>query len=358
MSEFFKNLKVIELASVLAGPSAGMFFAELGAKVLKIENKAAGGDATRGWRLPGESADGPSAYFCAVNYGKEHRFLDLRNPEERAELYREVGDADIVLSNYRADTAEKLGVDEAALRHIKPDLIFIQLDGFDASDRVAYDVVLQAETGWISMTGHPEGPVAKLPVALIDLLAGHQMKEAALLALLKKARSGEGSMVRVSLEKSSLAALANQATNYLMGAHVAQPMGTAHPNIAPYGDSFLSADAKRVLLAVGSDAQFAKLCQLLGAPEMAEQTQFASNAQRVIHRKALVGALQPLIAAMTVKDLEAALQREGVPYGVVRSLDEVLQSESAASMMLEAPLEGIMTKRLSGNAFSTDFLKI
>ncbi|MCA1752162.1 MAG: CoA transferase, partial [Flavobacteriales bacterium] len=153
MSEFFKDLKVVELAAVLAGPSAGMFFAELGAEVIKVENKPAGGDATREWRLPGETKDGPSAYFCSVNWGKTHLFLDLRDSADRDRLYSEIADADIVLTNYRAETAAKLGVAYADLAALNDNLIFIGLDGFEHSDKAAYDVVLQAETGWISMTG-------------------------------------------------------------------------------------------------------------------------------------------------------------------------------------------------------------
>lgn len=119
MADFFKDLKVIELASVLAGPSVGMFFAELGAKVLKIENKAAGGDATRGWRLPGETMDGPSAYFCSINFGKSYLHLDLRSEADRTRLYKEMTDSDIVISNFRDETASKLKVDYASLKRLK-----------------------------------------------------------------------------------------------------------------------------------------------------------------------------------------------------------------------------------------------
>jgi crotonobetainyl-CoA:carnitine CoA-transferase CaiB-like acyl-CoA transferase len=356
MTTFFSGIKVIELASVLAGPSVGMFFAELGAKVIKIENKAAGGDATRGWRLPGENAAGPSAYFCAVNYGKEHIHLDLRRADDRALLYREVADADIVLGNYLEETSLKLGVDFETLKAHKPDLIFIQLDGFEHSTRLAYDVVLQAETGWISMTGSQSEAPAKLPVALIDILAGHQMKEAALLALLKHARTGQGSMVRCSLEKSSLAALANQASNYLMSNHVAKPMGTQHPNIAPYGDWYFSADGKKLVLAVGTDAQFEKLCDVLDVAVLAKQANFSSNVRRVANRNLLNAALGEAIASFTLADLEADFAQAGIPFGVVRQLDEVLTTATAKSMLLESEMEGHPTRRLSSIAFNAAFL--
>lgn len=347
----------MELAAVLAGPSAGMFFAELGAKVIKVENKPAGGDATRQWRLPGETTKGPSAYFCAVNYGKTHLFLDLSDNSDRERLYTEITDADILLTNYRAETAAKLGVGYEELSAINQGLIFIGLDGFEHSDKAAYDVVLQAETGWISMTGTDPAVPAKLPVALIDLLAGHQIKEAALLALLKRAKTGRGSFATCSLEKSSLAALANQATNYLMCGHVARPAGTLHPNIAPYGDSFLTADGRRLVLAVGSDAQFTKLCAVLETPSTATDPRFSTNTARVTHREALREILAKGLSAMPAKAAERELTEAGIPYGMVRTLDEVLESPTARCMRLSDSVEGREAVRLSGLAFTTDFLE-
>ncbi len=333
-----------------------MFFAELGAKVLKVENKTGGGDATRGWRLPEESAEGPSAYFCAINFGKEHVFLDLTLEADRCWLEQAVKDADIVLSNYRNNTAEKLGVSFERLAQIKPDLIFIQLDGFESHDRPAYDVVLQAETGWISMTGTDGSHLAKMPVALIDILAGHQMKEAALLALLKRERSNKGSYVRCSLEQSSLAALTNQATNYLMNGHVAAPIGTLHPNIAPYGDMFRTRDARQVVLAVGTDGQFAKLCEALAISDLYVDMRFQTNTHRVNNRAALQAKLAEAIAELELDALESALGEANIPYGVVRKLDEVLESPVAQSMVLESEVEGRHTRRLSSIAFNCDFL--
>lgn len=357
MTNFFKDMKVIELASVLAGPSAGMFFAELGAKVVKVENKPAGGDAVREWRLPGETKEGPSAYFCAVNYGKTYLPLDLKNQKDRAALNRHLTDADIVLSNFRQDTAAKLRLRYADITEVNPRVIHIGLDGFSSSDKAAYDVVLQAETGWISMTGSDADHPAKLPVALIDILAGHQMKEAALLALIKRERSGKGSDIRVSLEKSSLAALANQATNYLMCGHVATPIGTLHPNIAPYGDSFITADGRRMVTAAGSDAQFEKLCAVLDIPDTAGDVRFKTNTERTKNRAALSAVLAAAFIKADAATWEEALSRAGVPCGTVRKLDEVLESGTAEDMRLEDEIEGRKALRLSGLGFSVKFLE-
>lgn len=352
MEEFFKDLKVIELASVLAGPAAGMFFAELGAKVIKVENKNSGGDVTRSWRLPDEPGAGPSAYYAAPNYRKEPLMLNLLEPEARAQLAELIKDADLVLSNYVEKTARKLSVHWEDLRKLNPGLIFIQLDGFAASDRPAYDVVLQAETGWISMTGAAESQPAKLPVALIDIIAGHQLKEAALLGIIHQMRTGKGSLWRCNLEQASLSALANQATNYLMNGKVAKPSGTTHPNIAPYGDWFTSADKIRFVLAVGSDAQFEKLCEVLSCRGLSSDPRYITNTMRVANRTSLCAALQAAISSFPFATLTKNFEVQNIPFGEIKTLDKVLQSEAAEEMLRTENIEGRDTKRISGNAFT------
>ncbi len=357
MGGFFKDLKVIELASVLAGPSAGMFFAELGARVLKVENKRAGGDVTRSWRLNGESKDGVSAYYCSVNYAKEIYMLDLNNREDRDVILDEIATADIVLSNYQERTALKLGLNYAQLKLLNPKIIYVQLDGFGESQRPAFDVVLQAETGWISMTGTDSTKPAKLPVALIDVIAGHQLKEAALLAIIHRMRTGEGSLVRCNLEQSSLSALANQATNYLMEGAVAEPIGTLHPNIAPYGDWFFTSDHKKLVLAVGSDTQFKSFCESAALEALSEDARYATNAARVLNRPSLARAIAPAIALKPFKYWSEVWGVLNIPFGEIKDIGEVLQGAVAQSMVLEEDIEGKATKRLSGNAFSASFLQ-
>ena len=179
-----KGLKVIELASVLAGPAIGMFFAELGAKVIKVENRSKGGDMTRHWKLASESSSSPiSAYFSSVNYGKEYVDLNLEEASDRDRLYALMEDADIVVNNMKPSSAKRLGVDAHELKKNYPGLIIASLHGFAGeSNQVAFDIVLQAETGFISMCGS-EGHPAKIPVAVIDLIAAHQLKEAVKMAI-------------------------------------------------------------------------------------------------------------------------------------------------------------------------------
>lgn len=352
-----KDLLVIETAGVLAGPAVGMFFAELGARVIKVENPKAGGDVTRKWKLPSEDRVSPvSAYFSSVNFGKEHLFLNLTDEADRVQFDTLVAKADVLISNHMAADAEKLGLTRERLRALNPKLIHGHIRGYaDDAERPAYDVVLQAETGYISMTGTDTENPAKLPVAMIDILAAHQLKEGLLLALLQRGSSGKGAYVEVSLEEAALTGLVNQASNWLMAGHVAQPLGTLHPNIAPYGEVFTCSDGKKVVLAVGSNAQFRKLCDTLGLPAVNEDADFAENDSRVVNRTRLAELLAPAIAAFPQEQLLEKLRAYGVPAGAVNAIDTALSSPSAKRMTREEMMEGIRTLRISGNAFRSEY---
>lgn len=352
-----KDLLVIETAGVLAGPAVGMFFAELGARVVKVENPKAGGDITRKWKLPSEDPDSTaSAYFSSVNFGKEHLFLNLTDEAERVQFDGMVAKADVLISNHMAADAEKLGLTRERLRALNPDLIHGHIRGYaDDASRPAYDVVLQAETGYISMTGTDTENPAKLPVAMIDILAAHQLKEGLLLALLHLASSGKGAYVEVSLEEAALTGLVNQASNWLMAGHVAQPLGTLHPNIAPYGEVFTCSDGQRIVLAVGSNAQFRKLCDTLGLPGVSLDADFAENNSRVVNRIRLAALLAPAIAAFPQERLLEKLREKGVPAGAVNTIDAALSSPSAKRMTREEMMDGIRTLRISGNAFRSEY---
>ena len=334
-ADFFKGLKVVELASVLAGPSVGLFFAELGAEVLKVENKTTGGDVTRRWKLPGEPSDSLfSAYYASVNYGKTSILLDLSLEEERAEVLRLSADADVLISNFRAASAHRLGLDYRALAQLNPRLIYAQVNGFGALDaRPAFDVVLQAEAGFLYMNGEDGRPPVKMPVALIDLLAAHQLKEGILLALLRRQSTGKGSLVETSLLEAALASLANQSTNWLMGGVIPERMGTLHPNIAPYGELFRCRDGKEIVLAVGTESQFRALCGLLGRPEWAEDARFSVNSARVTHRSTLNELLSTALEDWNSVELAQACHREDIPVGIVRNMKEVFENPIARAMI-------------------------
>ncbi|MBK8227342.1 MAG: CoA transferase [Flavobacteriales bacterium] len=284
--------------------------------------------------------------------GQDHQRLNLKDAIDRARFDALLQDADVLITNHMAGDAEKLGLARERLSDLNPRLVHGHIKGFaDQPGRPAYDVVLQAECGYISMTGSGPDHPAKMPIALIDMLAAHQLKEGLLLALLHRERSGMGSYVEVSLEEAALAGLINQASNFLMADAVARPMGTLHPNIAPYGEVFRCADAGRIILAVGSDAQFRVLCALLGSPAAATDARFASNALRVRHRSALHDALSPAFASEARDPLLERLLKGGVPAGAVRSMDEVLATPAARRMTLRSEIDGAHTMRLRGNAF-------
>ncbi|WP_370392183.1 CaiB/BaiF CoA transferase family protein [uncultured Winogradskyella sp.] len=340
----FKNLKVVELASVLAGPLTGTFFAELGATVIKIENKLTDGDVTRRWKLPTESKEKPiSAYYSAANYSKESLSLNLKDSEDYEILVEHIKDADIVISNYKPNTARKLKLGYIDLKQYNPSLIYAELTGFGGNDsRPAFDVVLQAETGFMFMNGEPQRNPVKMPVALIDVLAAHHMKEAILCALIHRLKTGEGQHISMSLYECALASLANQATNWLMEGHIPQPMGTQHPNIAPYGDMYTTKDGRSLVLAIGSDKQFDNLCSLLNI----ECEEFRTNAQRLSKREMLNSKISDYIGKEVSGYWISELEQRNIPYGIVKNMKDVFEDEKAKKMLLYDIIEGVDTVRV------------
>jgi len=262
--------------------------------------------------------------------------------------------ADVVISNFKPASAKKLGMDAARLRQLNPRLIYAQLHAFGEEEALpAFDVVLQAEAGFLYMSGEPGRSPSKMPVALIDLLAAHQLKEGLLLALLHRERTGKGSTVSTSLLEAAVASLANQATNWLMEGHIPQPMGSQHPNIAPYGDVFLTADDKPVVIAAGTEQQFVRLCEQLGLPDLPADERFFQNARRVQQREALRAELAPAFKRLDRATLIKKLGEAGVPVGSIRNMKEVFDRPQAQRMVLEEPLpDGRMSRRVATVAFS------
>ncbi|WP_234986378.1 CaiB/BaiF CoA transferase family protein [Pontibacter lucknowensis] len=335
----FKNMLVFELASVLAGPSVGQFFAELGATVVKLENAATGGDVTRTWKLTTEQGSaGASTYFSAANWGKLSVGLDIREPTSLDVVHQLAAKADIVIASYKPGDAEKLQVDYGTLSQLNPRLIYGHITGYGAEDqRAGYDAVIQAESGFMYMNGSPDGPPTKMPVALMDILAAHQLKEGILTALLLRERTGEGRYVQVSLFDAAVSALANQGTNYLVAGHSPQRMGSEHPNIVPYGSVFTCKDGLPLVLAIGDDRQFRRLCQVLGEEALADHSHFATNNARVQHREAINQQLERLIRQQERAVLLQELHRLHVPAGAVNSIPEVFEQLQARRMLLTQP---------------------
>ncbi|CAN5639065.1 CaiB/BaiF CoA-transferase family protein [soil metagenome] len=351
--KIFKRIKVVEFSSVLAGPAVGMFFAELGATVIKIENKN-GGDLTRSWKQPGEPATlNISAYYHSVNWNKKVVFLDLKNEKDREQAFEELKDAEIMISNFKSGDDVKFGLDPASLKKQFPSLIIAIIKGFVDSDRLAYDAVLQAETGFMSMNGTPESGPLKMPVALIDLLAAHQLKEGILCAMIHRMKSGKGSIVETSLYESALAPLANQAANWLNNKMVPGLSGSLHPNIAPYGEVFYSEDNFQFIIAAGTDQQFIRLCGVIDLPELLVDLRFTKNTERVIHRKILAEILQQKFSKLSWEEIFKKLNAEKIPAGKIMNIKQVFESTSAAEMILvQNESDGSISKRVKTVAFT------
>ncbi|MBL4670154.1 MAG: CoA transferase [Flavobacteriales bacterium] len=342
------HLKVIELASVLAGPDVGMFFAEMGAQVVKIENKLLNGDVTRSWKSANENEDVKiSAYFSSVNWGKKHLFLNLNDDTDQQQVYDLITTADIVITNFKPGDDVKLGMDYTTLKSYNPTLIYGVINGYGSdSKRTAYDVVLQAETGFMFMNGTVESGPLKMPIALIDVLAAHQLKEGLLLALLKKEKTEKGSLVEVSLYDSAISSLKNQATNWLMNDLIPQAIGSLHPNIAPYGETFKTKDNKLLVLAIGNNKHFELLLTVLGAKKLLANKDYTSNQLRVINRISLSKKLSFYFKLQTKEKLMLQFLELNIPVGAINNLEAVFKSDNAQGLVLEEMIDGVNTKRV------------
>ena len=348
----FDSLKVIDLSTVLAGPSVATFFAELGAEVLKIENTSIP-DVTRSWKLPTEDKNSTvSAYFSSINYKKKYIQLNLKDKADYQTFLTLIMNADILISNFKKGDEAKLNIEDATLRGINPKLIIGKINGFGTkSDRVAYDLILQAETGFMSMNGTNESGPVKMPVAFIDVLAGHQLKEGLLLALLQREKTGIAKSVTVSLYDAAVCSLVNQASNYLMGNQIPQRIGSLHPNIAPYGEIFTTKEGDLITFAIGNDVHFMKLCLFLNLSETPTDIRFVTNALRVKNRTELQNILQAKIKEIPTDVILNKMLAENVPAGKIKNLEEVFSNPAAQNLIREEEIEGINTKRVTSIAF-------
>ena len=282
------EIRVLDLTRVLAGPLCTMMLGDLGAHVIKVE-RPDGGDETRGWGPPFD-AQGVSAYFLSVNRNKKSLAADLNVSADRDLLLHLMDRADVVVDNFRRGMLERRGLAPGALLGARPALVWCTITGFGPeSDRPGYDFVMQAERGWMAITGEPDGPPLKVGVALADVVAGKDAAVAILAALVHRFRTGRGRHVVTSLSQSAAAALVNVAQNTLVTGEDARRWGNAHPNLVPY-QLFDAAD-RPIVVAVGSDAQWKACAQVLDLRELAADARLATNAGRLGHREMVVGAI-------------------------------------------------------------------
>lgn len=321
-----RGIRVVDASRILAGPLCTQLLADLGADVLKLE--PADGDATRAWGPPfAHGEHGDSAYFRSCNRGKHSEVLDLGTAAGQARLHALLRDADVYVENFRAGSLHKHGLEPAQLRARYPRLVIGSIRAFAsdtaAASRAGYDFLMQAEAGWMAITGPVDGPPMKVGVALVDVLTGLYLANGIQAALLERERSGVGAHVEVPLYEAALAGLVNVGASVLMTGRDARRFGNAHPNIVPY-QSFEAADGT-FAVAVGNDAQFAALCEAFGLRDaLAAHPAWATNPGRVADRDAVVAALAAAFATRPRASILAGCESIGVPAGPVRGVAEAL----------------------------------
>ena len=329
-----QSVRVLDLSRVLAGPLCTMLLGDLGADVLKVE-RPGGGDDTRGWGPPFDDR-GESAYYLSANRNKRSLAADLASSEDRALIARLAAEADVVVDNFRPGVLERLGLEPAELLARCPRLVWCTITGFGPeSRRPGYDFVVQAERGWMAITGAADGAPMKVGVALADVLAGKDAAIAILAALAARGlRAGplpaDQRRLVVSLASSAAAALVNVAQNALVTGQDARRWGNAHPNLVPY--QLFEASDRPFVIAVGSDAQWSACARALDLPELAADSELNTNAGRVRHRERVVGIMAARVLERPAGEWLARLDAANVPVGVVRSVLETVREMHGSAL--------------------------
>lgn len=337
------NIRVLDLTRVLAGPWATQMLADFGAEVIKIE-KPGEGDDTRGWGPPflknPDGSRGDAAYFQSANRGKWSVAIDMAQPEGQKLIRDLAAKSDVVIENFKTGGLKKYGLDYESLKAVNPRLIYCSITGFGQdgpfANRAGYDFMIQGMAGIMSITGEKEGPPIKMGVAFSDIFAGLHAVTGILAALYHRERGGEGQFIDISLLDSQVAVLANQALNYLVGGKAPGRLGNAHPNIVPY-QTFATADG-HIIMAVGTDRQYAEYCAIIGAPDLAADERFKTNRGRVENREALIPLLRPLMKKRATAEWVEAFEAAAVPCGPINTLDEVFANPQVLARGLQIGL--------------------
>ena len=327
------NVRCLDFTRVLAGPLATMILGDLGARVIKVERPGTG-DETRGWGPPFDGR-GESAYFLAINRNKKSIALDLDAPDDLAVVTALLGGTDIVIDNFRPGTLEWRGIDPDVFLEQNPRLIWCTITGFgEESDRAGYDLVVQAESGWMAITGDPEGDPMKIGVALADAIAGKDAAIAILAALVRRSAAepmpAEERRIYVSLISSASASLLNVAQNVLVTGRDARRWGNQHPNLVPY--QLFHASDRPMIVAVGSDRQWAACARALSLTDLADDVSLESNAGRLAERDRIVAALSERLRLAPASEWIEKLDAAGVPCGVVKTVLESVRDAGGSPL--------------------------
>lgn len=342
-----EGVTILDLSRVLAGPWATQNLADLGASVIKVERPGIG-DETRRWGPPFvqtvDGDGGDATYFYCCNRGKRSVTVDFARPEGAAVIRRLAAGADVLVENHKAGSLAQYGLDYEALQAVNPRLIYCSITGFGQTgpyaDRPGYDALIQAMGGLMSVTGEPDGTPGggpqKVGVAVVDLMTGMYAVSAILAALLKRVATGLGAHIDIALLDVQVAALANQASAYLLGGMLPQRWGTGHPSIVPY-QAFACRDG-HVMVAIGSDSQFLALCAAAGIPQIAADPRYRTNGKRVENRGALLSVLVPVILSKRCDEWIALGKIHGFPCGPINTIDSVFSDPQVEARRLAVSL--------------------
>jgi formyl-CoA transferase len=319
-----EGLKVIDLSRVLGGPYCAQMLADHGAEVIKVEPPQ--GDETRLWGPPFDG-EGISAYFAGINRNKRTIALDLSGPQGRDVLLRLLEDADVLIENFKTGTMEKWGLGYDTLSHRYPRLVHARVSGFGADGPLGgfpgYDAMVQASAGLVSVNGSPDGGPVRIGVPVVDLSTGMNACLGILMALYERNRSGKGQFIDATLYDSAIALHQPHAPNYFMAGMKPRLFGNSHGNLAPYAN--FPTRGRNIVIGAGNDAQFRKLCQMLGKPGMADDPRFRTNKDRLAHKAEMEAELRALTRDRDGETFANELMKNGVPSGAVQEVPDVME---------------------------------
>jgi crotonobetainyl-CoA:carnitine CoA-transferase CaiB-like acyl-CoA transferase len=313
------GLVVADMSRILAGPYCSMLLGDMGATVIKVEGPA--GDDTRTWMPPVK--DGVSTYYLSIGRNKRSVVLDFRDPDDRALAAELLRRADIAIENFKPGSLQKFGLDYETAAERNPRLVYLSISGFGTADGAwlpGYDLIVQAVSGLMSLTGEADGPAYRAGISVFDVMAGLHGLIGVLAALHQRSETGRGQHVEVNLLSSAMSGLVNQTAAYIAGGLVPRRMGNAHPSLFPY-ETMPTAD-RDVVITAGNDRQFRALCEVLGMTEVADDPRFATNADRTHRREELRPLLLEALAKWKADDLFLALNKAGVPCGPINTIGE------------------------------------
>lgn len=340
-----QGLKVVELARVLAGPWAGQTLADLGADVIKVESLA--GDDTRKWGPPFVDRDGSASYFHSCNRGKRSVAVDLKTAEGQAFVHALIKDADILIENFKVGGLKKFGLDYDSVKKRNPRLIYCSITGFGQdgpyAHRAGYDYIIQGMSGLMSITGAPEGQPQKVGVAVTDIFTGLYGVIGILAALRQRDATGMGQHIDMSLLDCAVAICANQGMNYLTTGQAPERIGNAHQNLTPY--QVFDCKDGWLIIATGNDAQYQRLCGMLGLGWMSDDPRFVTNADRLANREEMTRLLTEKTLTWVKTDLLDACEAEGIPAGPINNMAEVFADPQVVARGLQQELDGVPTVR-------------